>query len=84
MLWWDTRKLGEPLEKMMLEDKANEGRLIGGVALEYTSIGGKFLVATEQGTIIACNRAPHLPRARTADEPPPRRPALTCPHLTRW
>jgi len=56
VLWWDARKLAEPQEKMQLEDKMNDGRAIGGVRLEYTTAGGKFLVATEQGTVVSCNR----------------------------
>jgi len=64
VLWWDTRKLGEPLEQLLLEDKANVGRAIGGVALEYSTAGGKFLVATEQGTIVSCNRKAKNPADR--------------------
>ena len=34
VLWWDAKKLSEPLEKLLLEDKQHEGRAIGGVRLE--------------------------------------------------
>jgi len=65
VLWWDTRKLGEPLEQLLLEDKAaGDGRLVGGVCLEYSTAGGKFLVGTENGTVIACNRKAKNPADR--------------------
>jgi len=58
VLWWDIRKLGEPSETLQLEDKASgvEGRLMGGVSMEYTGAGGKFLIGTEQGKVISCSR----------------------------
>ena len=64
VLWWDTRKLAEPLEKLLLEDKAADNRVVGGVNLEYSTAGGKFLVATEQGSIYACNRKAKNPADR--------------------
>ncbi len=60
VLWWDIRKLGEPSEMLMLEDKAADsgGRLMGGVSMEYSAAGGpsKFLVGTEQGKVVSCSR----------------------------
>ena len=58
VLWWDIRKLGEPSEWLHLEDKNSgvEGRLMGGVSMEYAAAGGKFLVGTEQGKVVACSR----------------------------
>ena len=47
VLWWDIRKLGEPSEKLVLEDKASaDGSAMGGVCLEYSAAAGptKFLV----------------------------------------
>ena len=47
MLWWDIRKLGEPSEKLLLEDKNTpDNRPMGGVCLEYSAAAGptKFLV----------------------------------------
>jgi len=64
VLWWDTRKLAEPLERMTIEDKANDNMVVGGVNLEYSAAGGKFLVATEQGTIFSCNRKAKNPADR--------------------
>jgi len=65
VLWWDTRKLGEPLEQLMVEDKAaGDGRSMGGVCLEYTTAGGKFLVGTENGSVVACNRKAKNPADR--------------------
>lgn len=65
VLWWDAKKLAEPLETLLLEDKQhNDGRAIGGVRLECTTAGGKFMVATEQGTIISCNRKAKNPSDR--------------------
>merc|ERR1719440_1045157 len=42
----------------MLEDKSSgvEGKVMGGVSMEYTAAGGKFLVGTEQGKIVSCSR----------------------------
>ena len=56
VLWWDIRKLSEPMEMLMLEDKQEAGRMMGGVSMEYSGAGGKFLVGTEQGRIISCSR----------------------------
>lgn len=58
VLWWDVRKLGEPSESLLLEDRASgvEGRLMGGVSMEYVAAGGKFLVGTEQGKVVSCSR----------------------------
>jgi fucose permease len=48
MLWWDTRKLSEPTDEVILSDGA---RTLGGSALEYNIEAGpaKYLVGTEQG-----------------------------------
>ena len=65
MLWWDIRKLGEPSDSLMLEDKA-DGRKMGGVSMEYSAAAGptKFLVGTEQGKVISCNRKAKNPSDR--------------------
>jgi dynein intermediate chain 2 len=58
MMWWDTRKLGEPLESLVLcSDTKNGGITLGGSSLEYNSEAGptKYLVGTEQGTIVSVN-----------------------------
>jgi dynein intermediate chain 2 len=43
VLWWDAKKLAEPLEKLLLEDKQHDGRAIGGVRLEcaHPARGGR-------------------------------------------
>jgi len=67
VLWWDIRKLGEPSEKLVLEDKgAPDGRAMGGVCLEYSAAAGptKFLVGTEQGSVVSCNRKAKNPGDR--------------------
>jgi len=67
VLWWDTRKLGEPIEVLPLEPKNSQGEgLFGGVSLEYGEVGGpaKFMVGTEQGVVIMCNRKAKNPQDR--------------------
>ena len=67
VLWWDIRKLGEPTDALMLVEKGGEaGRLMGGVSMEYSSVSGptKFLVGTEQGKVISCNRKAKNPSDR--------------------
>lgn len=67
VLWWDIRKLGEPSDILALEDRAGgEGRTMGGVSMEYSAAAGptKFLVGTEQGKVISCNRKAKNPSDR--------------------
>jgi dynein intermediate chain 2 len=54
MLFWDTRKLSEPTDEVVLNDGA---RTLGGSALEYNIEAGpaKFLVGTEQGIVMSLN-----------------------------
>eukprot|EP00325_Prymnesiales_sp_UTEX-LB-985_P001884 CAMPEP_0174697580 /NCGR_PEP_ID=MMETSP1094-20130205/3399_1 /TAXON_ID=156173 /ORGANISM="Chrysochromulina brevifilum, Strain UTEX LB 985" /LENGTH=567 /DNA_ID=CAMNT_0015894583 /DNA_START=31 /DNA_END=1734 /DNA_ORIENTATION=- len=57
VLWWDIRRLGEPTETLQLDDKTNVepgARPMGATSMEYT--GMKFLIGTEQGKIISCQR----------------------------
>jgi len=62
VLWWDVRKLGEPIESLWIEDKTDLNKaLLGGTALEYTGAGGKFMVGSEQGKIVACSRKGKTP-----------------------
>eukprot|EP00899_Mesostigma_viride_P004738 jgi/Mesvir1/14265/Mv09698-RA.1 len=65
VFWWDTRRLGEPVESLLLQDK-NTGVVLGGVSLEYDSSAGptKFMVGSEQGSILACNRKAKNPSDR--------------------
>jgi dynein intermediate chain 2 len=58
MLWWDTRKLNEPIDSVTLAADAKAGgNSLGGCSLEYNQEAGpaKFLVGTEQGTVISIN-----------------------------
>lgn len=58
MLWWDTRRLSEPTDSLLLstDSKAN-GQVLGGSSLEYNSEAGpsKYLVGTEQGVVLMVN-----------------------------
>eukprot|EP00698_Gefionella_okellyi_P008263 TRINITY_DN2042_c0_g1_i2.p1 TRINITY_DN2042_c0_g1~~TRINITY_DN2042_c0_g1_i2.p1 ORF type:complete len:570 (+),score=116.88 TRINITY_DN2042_c0_g1_i2:49-1758(+) len=57
VLWWDYRRMGEPMEKMLLEMKGEPGGVLGGVSLDYDpSTPTKFLVGTEQGIVLMCNK----------------------------
>lgn len=39
IFWWDIRKLGEPMESLLLDPK-NDGVVLGGVSLEYDAAAG--------------------------------------------
>ncbi|KAL3314149.1 Dynein intermediate chain 2, axonemal [Cichlidogyrus casuarinus] len=63
-LWWDVRKLSEPIESMYLDPtkKQDPSAAQGCYVLEYEpTIPTKFMVGTEQGTIIQCNRKGKTP-----------------------
>ncbi len=55
MLWWDTRRLGEPTDSLQLD--IGNGTVLGGSSLEYNTEAGptKYLVGTEQGVVISVN-----------------------------
>lgn len=58
MLWWDTRKLEEPIDSLILAtDSKGGGMTLGGSSLEYNTEAGptKFLVGTEQGIVMSLN-----------------------------
>ncbi|CAK8685139.1 unnamed protein product [Clavelina lepadiformis] len=64
VLWWDIRKLGEPTEKLVLDPtrKLNIDNALGGISLEYEpTMPTKFMVGTEQGSIVSCNRKAKTP-----------------------
>eukprot|EP00164_Ancoracysta_twista_P002327 GFYU01003075.1.p1 GENE.GFYU01003075.1~~GFYU01003075.1.p1 ORF type:complete len:570 (+),score=204.31 GFYU01003075.1:231-1940(+) len=66
VFWWDIRKLGEPTESLLLDQKGDGSTVLGGVTLEYDAAGGptKFMVGTEQGIILSCNRKSKNPTDR--------------------
>mmetsp|Transcript_9082 Transcript_9082/g.8962 ORF Transcript_9082/g.8962 Transcript_9082/m.8962 type:complete len:603 (-) Transcript_9082:172-1980(-) len=58
MLWWDTRKLNEPTDSLLMcTDVKGNGQVLGGSSLEYNSEAGpsKYLVGTEQGVVLMVN-----------------------------
>ena len=58
MLWWDTRRLGEPMDRLQLQtDAKGGGMVLGGSSLAYNSEAGptKYLVGTEQGIVLSIN-----------------------------
>ncbi|GAQ88949.1 Cytoplasmic dynein intermediate chain [Klebsormidium nitens] len=61
VMWWDTRRLGEPVESLVLQEKGSNV-ILGGVSMEYEAAGGagKFMVGTEEGIVLACNRKAKL------------------------
>uniref|UniRef100_A0A3P8NYB7 Dynein, axonemal, intermediate chain 2b n=1 Tax=Astatotilapia calliptera TaxID=8154 RepID=A0A3P8NYB7_ASTCA len=64
VLWWDVRKLAEPTECLVL-DPSREGNLdqaLGATSLEFEpTMPTKFMVGTEQGLVISCNRKAKTP-----------------------
>ncbi|NXH95487.1 DNAI2 protein, partial [Pachycephala philippinensis] len=69
VLWWDIRKMSEPSEKLIL-DITREDQLknaLGACALDFApNMPTKFLVGTEQGIIISCNRDSKTPPEKIA------------------
>ncbi|XP_075135471.1 dynein axonemal intermediate chain 2 [Leptodactylus fuscus] len=64
VLWWDIRKMSEPTEKLVLDitKKENLDLALGGISLEFEpTIPTKFMVGTEQGMVISCNRKAKTP-----------------------
>jgi dynein intermediate chain 2 len=63
--WWDIRRISEPVEKLQVMDKVSKS-VYGAVSMEYEAIAGptKFLVGTEQGSVISCNRKAKNPQDR--------------------
>ncbi|NXO06955.1 DNAI2 protein, partial [Oriolus oriolus] len=69
VLWWDIRKMLRPSEKLIL-DITKEDQLknaLGASALDFApTMPTKFLVGTEQGIIISCNRDAKSPPEKIA------------------
>mmetsp|Transcript_183 Transcript_183/g.635 ORF Transcript_183/g.635 Transcript_183/m.635 type:complete len:582 (+) Transcript_183:180-1925(+) len=65
VLWWDTRNLSEPLEPLPLIEKGGTSEL-GALSLEYNPAAGptKFMVGTESGVVLSCNRKAKNPQDR--------------------
>ena len=63
--WWDTRRLVEPVEELCLKERNSE-TVLGAVSVEYESFAGptKFMIGTEQGTVLMCNRKAKNPQDR--------------------
>ena len=62
MLWWDTRRLGEPVQELQLAaggggPQGLAPRTYGGSAMEYSLDAGptKYLIGTEQGVVLSLN-----------------------------
>ncbi|XP_029022455.1 dynein axonemal intermediate chain 2 [Betta splendens] len=64
VLWWDVRKLSEPTERLVLDPgrEGNLDRALGAISLEFeATMPTKFMVGTEQGLIVSCNRKAKTP-----------------------
>jgi dynein intermediate chain 2 len=63
--WWDTRRLSEPVESLLLTERG-QTTVLGAVSLEYEAVAGptKFMVGTEQGVVLSCNRKAKTPAER--------------------
>ncbi|NXI27939.1 DNAI2 protein, partial [Sterrhoptilus dennistouni] len=70
ILWWDIRKLSQPSERLIL-DITREDQLqkaLGVISLDFVStMPTKFLVGTEQGVIVSCNRDAKTPPEKIAN-----------------
>lgn len=60
-LRWDTRKLNEPLERLLIDpiktDEQSISRSFGVTVLEYeTTMPTKFMCGTDVGMVFVCNR----------------------------
>ncbi|XP_031694151.1 dynein intermediate chain 2, axonemal-like, partial [Anarrhichthys ocellatus] len=64
VLWWDVRRLSEPTERLVL-DPSREGNLdraLGAISLDFEStMPTKFMVGTEEGLVVSCNRKAKTP-----------------------
>lgn len=70
VLIWDVKKMDKPMENetVILQPKSNDGGpkgILGGVSLDYDPLVGgpsKYMVGTEQGTTLSCNRRGKSPQ----------------------
>uniref|UniRef100_A0A3P8TLU7 Dynein, axonemal, intermediate chain 2b n=1 Tax=Amphiprion percula TaxID=161767 RepID=A0A3P8TLU7_AMPPE len=64
VLWWDVRRLSEPTERLVLDPtrEGNLDRALGAISLEFeATMPTKFMVGTEQGLVVSCNRKAKTP-----------------------
>ncbi|XP_049717387.1 dynein axonemal intermediate chain 2 isoform X2 [Elephas maximus indicus] len=64
VMWWDIRKLSEPTEVLIMDISKKEmlENALGAISLEFEStLPTKFMVGTEQGVVISCNRKGKTP-----------------------
>ncbi|CAJ1054150.1 dynein intermediate chain 2%2C axonemal isoform X1 [Xyrichtys novacula] len=64
VLWWDVRRLSEPTDQLVLDPcrEGNLDRAFGAVSLEFEpTMPTKFMVGTEQGLVVSCNRKAKTP-----------------------
>ena len=58
LLLWDTRKLEEPLDSILLSSNGTADKMtLGGSSLEYNTEAGptKYLIGTQQGSVVSVN-----------------------------
>ncbi|XP_019749168.1 dynein intermediate chain 2, axonemal-like isoform X1 [Hippocampus comes] len=64
ILWWDVRQMSEPTERLMLDlsRKENPDNALGAISMAYSvTMPDTFIVGTEQGAVVYCNRAAETP-----------------------
>ncbi|XP_064423465.1 dynein axonemal intermediate chain 2 [Latimeria chalumnae] len=64
ILWWDIRKMNEPTEKLVLDPskRGNLDNALGAISLEFEpTMPTKFMVGTEEGIVVSCNRKAKTP-----------------------
>ncbi|XP_039937647.1 dynein axonemal intermediate chain 2 [Hirundo rustica] len=70
VLWWDIRKLSQPSERLILDITREDqlGKALGVISLDFApTMPTKFLVGTEQGIIVSCNRDAKTPPEKIAN-----------------
>jgi len=63
-MWWDMRRMESPIEKLILDPtkSLDPTKALGAMTLEYEpTIPTRFMVGTEQGAILGCNRKAKSP-----------------------
>ena len=54
VLWWDTRRLAEPSDELLLQNKSTDGRF-GATSLSYNlAVGPTRYATTLKHTLTAC------------------------------